>query len=212
VTRIPQPPLVYLITDGTLTSNNYDNKVSSHAALIKAAVSARIPLIQIREKQLPAAMLYELSALSARCTSGSDTRLLINDRLDVALAAGADGVHLTTDSVRPDVIRRCCADSFVIAVSTHSVAEIRSAQDQGADLAVFGPVFRTSGKGPVVGLDGLRAAVESAAGFPVLALGGVNGSNYRDVLDCGAAGFAAIRYLNDVSALRKLSQELGLQT
>lgn len=119
--------------------------------------------------------------------------MLVNDRLDVALATGADGVHLRTTSLPVSEVRRTFAN-FLIGVSTHSLAEARAAEEGGADFIVCGPVYETPSKrefGPPLCLEKL-AEVCRAVTIPVLALGGIKGSNFRRALDAGAAGIAGI--------------------
>jgi len=210
VKRSDNKPLVYLISAGTLTSDNYASQSEPFLELIRQAVSYRIQLVQIREKQLSSRNLFDLSTRVKSICDGSNTRILINDRVDIALATQADGVHHTAESVRPEIVRKFVPASFMIGVSTHSVNELVSAKAGGADFAVFGPVYATAGKTDTVGIDGMRLAVEQVKPFDVLALGGIDTSNYHDVLDAGAAGFAAIRFLNDAENLRTLSQEFGL--
>lgn len=206
----PGKPLVYLISDGSITPDNYKARSASFLKLVDAAVKYRIPYVQIREKHLSARLLFDLASDAVRACQDSTTRLLINDRLDVALSVGADGVHLTADSVTADVVRKYVPDGFVIAKSTHSIDEIHQAKSAGADFAVFGPIFETPGKRSAVGLEVLAEAANRTSPFPVLALGGVDETNYRGVLDVGSAGFAAIRFLNNTANLAKLSMELGL--
>ena len=144
-------------------------------------------------------MLYELVSRAAQHTRGSSTRLLVNDRFDVARAAGADGVHLTSTSLPPQIVREVCGPEFVIGVSTHSLEEARAARDGGADFIVFGPVFETESKrgfGPPQGLDKLAEVTTALPGFPVLAIGGVNLDNYESCLARGASGFAGISWFN----------------
>jgi thiamine-phosphate pyrophosphorylase len=117
----------------------------------------------------------------------------VNDRADLA-ACSATGVHLTTRSIAADVIRRAFGPSLLIGVSTHSIREAEEAEQRGAHFLVFGPVFETESKrvyGPPVGLKPL-AEVATRVRIPVLALGGINLSNFRDALDCGASGVAGI--------------------
>jgi thiamine-phosphate pyrophosphorylase len=172
--------------------------------LIHAAVAAEIDLIQIREKNLHAGVLYQLAANAAAIIKGSPTRLLINDRSDVAAAAGADGVHLTTSSLRPEVIRRTFGEKFLIGVSTHSLTEASLARQAGADFVVFGPVFETASKreyGDAQGLANLAQVASELAPFPVLALGGVTTGNVADCIRSGARGVAAIRMFDDPERL-----------
>jgi thiamine-phosphate pyrophosphorylase len=199
-------PILYLITSGETTQATSKSHLEFEAllALIAAAVVARIPLIQIREKNLRARTLYELAVCAAGLTSGSSTRLLINDRADIARAARADGVHLTTRSLEVDVVRRAFGADFLIGVSTHSLEEARAAQRGGADFAVFGPVFETDSKrayGPPLGLDRLRKTANTLAPFPILALGGITIKNATEALKAGAQGVAAIRLFNDAHTL-----------
>ncbi|HEY2865938.1 MAG TPA: thiamine phosphate synthase [Pyrinomonadaceae bacterium] len=203
-------PLIYFISDGSIDDQNYHIKLAQLLQLLSEAVSANIPFAQLREKQLSPRRLLDLERRAVSVTRGSRTKLLINDRFDVALAAGADGVHLTSTSVRADVIRGSVSPGFVIGVSTHSIDEVRQAADTGADLIVFGPVFDTPSKGVSVGLEALSDAVRGAGDVPVLALGGIDRGNYHDVLARGAAGFAAIRFLNDLQNLARLRAEFNL--
>jgi thiamine-phosphate pyrophosphorylase len=200
--REVQPPLIYLITSGETTQAT-DLRSQAFArilALTTAAVRARVPFIQLREKNLKASVLYELTRRAARLTRGSTTRLLVNDRADIARAARADGVHLTTRSLSASDVRRAFGHDFLIGVSTHTLSEALEAREQGADFAVFGPVFETPSKrahGSPVGLEKLREAARRLSPFPLVALGGITLENAPDALRAGASGIAAIRLLND---------------
>lgn len=175
--------------------------------LIEAAVAARISLVQIREKDLTAGMVYELAIRAAAITLGSGTGLLINDRGDIAVAAGAAGVHLTTRSLNPAVIRQSFGAEFLIGVSTHSSVEARQAFADGADFVVFGPVFETASKrtsGAPVGLNSLKEVADVVSPSPVLALGGVTAANIQNCLRAGAAGIAGIRVFSEAGDLRRI--------
>ena len=206
----PGKPILYLISDGSINRDNFEARAAGFFKLVNAAVKYRIPYVQIREKHLPGCLLFDLASNAVRACQDSATKLLINDRLDVALSVGADGVHLAANSITADVVRKHVPDDFLIGVSTHSIDEIEEAKSTGADFAIFGPIFETPGKCHPVGLDVLAEAANRTSPFPVLALGGVDETNYRDVLDVGSAGFAAIRFLNNATNLAKLSMELGL--
>ena len=181
-------PIIYPITSGP-----------DILRLVKAAVDAEVPLFQIREKSLPGRALYELVVHVVSITRGSKTRVIVNDRADVALAAGADGVQLTAHSLPADVVRRTCVAEFLIGVSTHSLEEAQAARAGGADFVVFGPVFETESKrvfGPPQGLDKLREVTRALNDFPVLAIGGITLDNIRACLDAGARGVAGISLFN----------------
>lgn len=202
-----QKPILYLITRGATTAatSPASKEFQDILALVRAAVAAGVNLIQLREKQLTARTLYELTAGAAAITRGTATSLLVNDRADIARAAGADGVHLASNSIEPAVIRQTFGKDFVIGVSTHSQAELLRARDASADFAVFGPVFETSSKaqyGSPVGLQSLSEVARAVAPFPVLALGGVSFANARECLRAGAAGIAAISLFAEPSSLQ----------
>jgi thiamine-phosphate pyrophosphorylase len=167
--------------------------------LVEAAVTAEVPLFQIREKKLPARVLYELVSRAAEISRDTATHLLLNDRFDVARAAGADGVHLTSVSLPARVVREVCGPDFLIGVSTHSLEEARRARNEGADFIVFGPVFETESKrahGPPQGLEKLRRVATELQDFPVLAIGGVTIDNAESCLAAGASGFAGISWFD----------------
>lgn len=165
---------------------------SLHALLASLARSeaAGVEMIQIREKDLDTRALCALVRQSL--TICRKAKILVNARVDVALACGAAGVHLPGDSVEPRAWRRIVPPGFLIGVSCHTVDELRAAE--GADFAVFGPVFRPLSKQDqrlCWGLDGLRMAVASVK-FPVYALGGITWENAADCVEAGAAGIAGI--------------------
>jgi thiamine-phosphate pyrophosphorylase len=191
-------PITYLITGGATSSATEpaDAEFRRLLALVRAAVEARVTLVQLREKRLTGRVLYELASAAALVARGSGTRVLVNDRADVARAAGCDGVHLTTRSLAAGVVRRSFGDDFLIGVSAHTASEAREARDGGADFAVFGPVFDTPSKrahGAPVGLETLGEAARELSPFPLVALGGIDGGNAAAALRAGAAGVAGIR-------------------
>lgn len=167
---------------------------------IRQAINAGIDFIQIREKDLPARVLYELASQALGLASGSRARILVNDRLDVALAARLDGIHLGQQSLPPREVRYEYSDpSFLLGVSTHSLKEIDLLHGVAINFVTFGPVFHTPSKaayGDPVGLSSLQETVRSTK-IPVLALGGINRQNFRACLSHGAAGIAAIRLFQD---------------
>lgn len=161
---------------------------------IERAIADGVDRIQIREKDLSARDLYDLTRRALLLAAGTGTRILINGRVDIALAAGAHGVHLPSDSISPDRVRAITSRGFEIGVSTHSRGEILAAQQEGADFVVFGPVFDPLSKASYstsTGLDGLQESVRDA-GIPVYALGGITPQNAFVCIEAGAAGIAGI--------------------
>jgi thiamine-phosphate pyrophosphorylase len=160
--------------------------------------------IQIREKDMEGRALVELARFAVREASVASARVLINDRLDVALAANAAGVHLGEQSLPLEVVadwrRSAGRPDFMIGVSTHSLEAARAAERGGADYVFFGPVFATPSKaeyGAPQGIARLRE-VCAAVTIPVLAIGGVTYENMFVCLEAGAAGVAAIRWFQNL--------------
>ena len=193
-----QLPIIYAITSGatTVQTTPEDPDFANVLRLVEGAVAAEVSLVQIREKELPARVLCELATRASAITRGSATRLLVNDRFDVARAAGTDGVHLTARSLPANVVREICGQDFLIGVSTHSLDEAELAS-KTADFVVFGPVFATGSKQPQ-GLERLREVTSALPGFPVVAIGGINQDNAAQCYEAGASGVAAIRLFNDL--------------
>ncbi len=161
---------------------------------VRAALAGGVRAVQLREKDLPARDLLALARQLRALTRGFGAQLLINDRLDVALAAEADGVHLAGGSLPVAEARALLGPDRLIGVSTHHRAEVASAAGQGADFVTFGPVYHTPSKaryGSPVGLDRLREAC-AACPLPVFALGGVKHDRIADILNCGTHGIAMI--------------------
>jgi len=161
-------------------------------AQARHAVDAGIDLIQVRERDLEAAELAALVTDLVAVTRGTSTRVVVNDRLDVALACAADGVHLRADSIAVEAARRLAPHGFLIGRSIHGAAE--AAQAAGADYVIAGTVFPTESKRAeqvLLGLDGLRAVV-AAIPVPVLAIGGITEHRFEQVAGAGAGGIAAI--------------------
>jgi thiamine-phosphate pyrophosphorylase len=186
-------------------------------AKIAECAAAGVEYVQLREKDLEARELEALARKAMAAIAGSQTRLLINSRTDVALACGAHGVHLPADDLAASEVRaifaRAGKSEPVIGVSTHSAAEVASAEAHGASFAVFGPVFEKSGSANREGLEQLRQICHRTEAaqppMPVWALGGITLENAQQCVAAGAAGIAAIRLFqqNDVRALVKKLQD-----
>ncbi len=184
-------------------------------AKIQAAAAAGVDWIQIREKDLPG---RELLRLAREAVETITARIIVNDRLDVALAAGAAGVHLGRESVpAAEVVRWCRAGKapagFLVGVSCHSLKDAKEAELAGADYVIFGPVFETPSKAAFGAPQGVAALAEVCAAIrlPVIAIGGINEKNAQECLRTGAAGIAAIRLFQepaDATALQPIVDHL----
>lgn len=163
---------------------------------VRLAVDLEIPLIQLREKSLTALELSRLAEKIVEITQGTKTRLLINDRADIAAAVDADGVHLTSNSLPARVVRSSFP-KLIIGVSTHDEIELTAAVESQADFAVFGPIYESPGKGAAKGVKELRRMCETFPNFPILGLGGISLDNIDEVIAAGATGVAAIRLFAD---------------
>lgn len=162
--------------------------------VVGAALKGGVGAVQLREKDLPDAELFELAVILRRLTREYQARLLINRRVDLCRAVGADGVQLGIEGLSVVEARRTLGDGPLIGYSAHSVAEARRAEADGADFVTFSPVFHTPSKaafGEPVGIDRLREAC-AALNIPVLALGGVKSTNIARLMAAGAHGVALI--------------------
>lgn len=169
---------------------------------VRDAASVGVDLVQIRERDLEAAALAALVRQAVALTRGTVTRIIVNDRLDVALACGADGVHLRADSFSAASARSVAPAGFLIGRSVHAPEEVRAA-GRDADYLVAGTLFPTASKPTAarsLGIEGLRAIV-AAAGAPVLAIGGVTLERVGEIAATGAAGIAAIGLFADAASL-----------
>jgi thiamine-phosphate pyrophosphorylase len=166
---------------------------------LRGWLAAGLDYVQIREKDLPARALYELVVAVLALPNPHGSRILVNERVDVALAAGAHGVHLPSRAPSPQRIRTIVPPGFVIGVSCHSAGEVDAAEREGADLAVFGPVFHTASKGgygPPAGVAALEQVTRGRS-LPVLALGGITLENFQQCR--AAAGLAAVSLFQNAS-------------
>jgi thiamine-phosphate pyrophosphorylase len=218
--RLPnRRPLLYLISNRRAFARNSESAGSgdwsSQLSAIRAAAQAGCQLIQIREKDLTPRELCELTRAAIAAARPHGARVLVNDRRDVALASGADGVHLRANSMPVGSIRAALKNvrNFLIGVSTHSLEEAKSAETGGADFIVSGPVYRPSSKQIVeepLGLDRFAEVCQKVS-IPVLALGGIDLSNFREPLRRGAAGVAAIGMFSDLDKIDERVRQLLIE-
>jgi len=198
------PFRLYLVTDRSHCG------LEDLPARVEAAVRGGVGAVQLREKDLATSTLRALAAaLLARCRAHG-ARLLVNDRVDVALAVGADGVHLPANSFAASDARRLLGPEKLIGVSTHHPSEVAAAHRAGADFVVFGPVFATPSKralGQPLGLEVLREAVQ-AAPIPVFAIGGIRPPHVREALAAGAHGVAVVSAILGAASPEAAAREL----
>ena len=200
-----RPFHLFYITDRTQI------KSTTLEASIAQAIAAGVDWVQIREKDLPARSLLAVTETAvSQARQHGTTRVLVNDRLDVALAAHAHGVHLSTHSMPVDLVRKLAPPEFLVGVSCHSLAAAQAAEKAGADYLLLGPIFSTPSKlqyGPPLGLATLRR-VTSEVSIPVIALGGINADRVAACRENGAAGIAAIRLFQEADSLQTLVDSL----
>ena len=201
-----EPPRLVLVTDRHATAGR------DLADVVAAALDAGLPAVQLRDKELPARALLVLAERLRALTARTGALLLVNDRVDVAAAVGADGVHLGVGSMPPDVVRGLLPPGALVGVSTHAPAEVAATT---ADFAFFGPVYVTPSKaayGPPQGVESLRKAAAGAS-VPMLAIGGVTAASVAELRAAGAAGVAVIRAIlaadDPARATRELLQMLA---
>ena len=178
---------LYLVTDRSVARRPLP-------VVVEECLGAGLKAVQLREKDLAARDLLAVATSIRESTRGHGARFLVNDRADVALACGADGVQRTHTSLPVRALRAISPPSFLIGASVHSVAQAREAEAEGADFLVFGPVHDTPSKrayGPPQGLSAL-SLVTAAVDKPVLAVGGVTPARVAAILGAGAAGVAVI--------------------
>lgn len=179
---------LYLVTDRTLSLGR------STVEVVRAAIRGGVSCVQLREKGCSTREFMDEARLLKALLAGTGVPLFINDRLDVALAVGADGVHLGQNDLAIADARRLVGNRMIIGISAESVADAVRAEAEGADYIGASPVFTTPTKtdtAPPLGLDGLRA-IRRAVQLPLVAIGGINADNAAQVLRAGADGLAVV--------------------
>jgi thiamine-phosphate pyrophosphorylase len=213
------PLQLYYITDRRQIPGAGQEQERRLLEKIAECAASGVDLIQLREKDLGAHALEKLALKAMAALAGSRTLLLINARTDVALACGAHGVHLPANDLAASEVRaifaRAGVSEPVIGVSTHSAAEVASAEAHGADFAVFAPIFEKGGTASGEGLEELRRICHRTEAaqppMPVLALGGITLENARLCVEAGAAGIAGIRLFQQNDALAIVKKLRALQ-
>lgn len=178
---------LYLVTDSTPSAAPLER-------FLALAIDAGVEMVQLRERRLDDRALLDAARRCAAVCRKHGARFIVNDRADIALAAGADGVHVGQEDVHPDDVRRIVGPDAIVGLSTHSRAQIIAARETAADYIGVGPVHATPtkpGREPV-GLDLVRVAAAEAT-MPFFAVGGIDASNVSDVVAAGARGVAVVR-------------------
>lgn len=199
-------PRVYPLTDVQMSG-------LSHAEQVEQLSSGGATLVQLREKQMRAREFYEQAKAAVAVARRTGVTLIVNDRVDVALAANAHGVHLGQDDMPPDAARKLLGDEAIIGYSTHNIEQATKALTLPIDYVAIGPIFATSTKSdtsPVLGLDGLRAVRNAIGAVPLVAIGGISLANAREVIEAGADSVALISAL--LSDPRNISQTIHALT
>ena len=184
-------PLVYPITDTTISG-------LSHAEQVAILGNAGATFVQLREKHLPALDFYNEAKTALAIAAERGITVIVNDRVDVALALGASGVHLGQDDLPPEAARKLLGDKAIIGYSTHNVEQAIAAANFPVSYLAIGPIFETGTKAnpdPVVGLDGLRAVRNAIGDMPLVAIGGITLENAPEVIEAGANSVALINAL-----------------
>jgi thiamine-phosphate pyrophosphorylase len=179
-------------------------------AAVRLALEGGVRAVQLREKDLPVRELLALSQEMRALTKEFGARLFINDRVDVAIAVNADGVHLGHQSMPVEAVRRLVGNNMLIGVSTHDLAEAKAAEAGGADFITFGPIYDTPSKvklGVPVGVKAL-ISVKNEIDIPFYALGGIKSGNVRQVLGAGASGVAMISAIIATEDIKKASSKI----
>jgi thiamine-phosphate pyrophosphorylase len=188
----------------------------SHAEQVELLSEGGASLVQLREKNLSPREFYEQARAAVAVAARRGVQLIINDRVDVALAVGAHGVHLGQDDMPPDAARKLLGPDAIIGYSTHNIEQAAAAIKFPIDYLAIGPIFATTTKSdtaPVLGLDGLRTVRKAIGDFPLVAIGGITSENAREVIQAGADSVAVISALLSnptciTEATRSLLQDL----
>jgi len=195
---------LYVITDETLAGGR------SHEEIARHAIAGGADVVQLRDKRCGCRDLVRTGKAIAMLAGTSGTLFIVNDRLDVALACGADGIHLGQGDLCPGTARQLSPPGFIIGVSVGSASEAKAAEQDGADYVALSPVFDTGSKnnaGPGHGLETL-IAIRDRVSIPVIAIGGINRSNVADIIAAGADGVAVLSAVVSAPDIAGAAREL----
>ncbi len=185
----------------------------SHAEQVERLSAGGATLIQLREKHLSPREFFAEADKALRVARSRGMRIVINDRVDIALALQADGVHLGQNDLAPEVARKLLGEAAVIGFSTHTIEQAQAAVNMPIDYIAIGPIFSTATKNnpdPVVGMDGLRRVRASVGHFPLVAIGGIGLEQAAAVISAGADAVAIISaLLAEGSGIQHRTKELG---
>ena len=183
-----QLPRIYPITDSHLSG-------LTHAEQVRQLIAGGAEIVQIREKKASSASFYDSVVLALKASKDKGVHIVVNDRVDIAIAAGADGVHLGQDDLSPELARKLLGSRKIIGYSTHSVEQAQAAIELPVDYIAIGPIFPTSTKenpDQVVGLKGIQEVRKAIGEFPLVAIGGIDMSNVISVFEAGATTAAIV--------------------
>ena len=184
-------PTLYLVTDPDLSLGRPEEEI------VRRAVAAGVTTVQYRDKDTSTRRMIEKTRLLANICGPAGVALIVNDRLDVAMAGGADGVHLGQDDMELPDARRIAGDGFIIGISVTTIEETEKAEEAGANYLGANGVFPTGTKtdlGEPLGLEGV-SRLASASKQPIIGIGGINGQNAGEVISAGADGVAVVSYI-----------------
>jgi thiamine-phosphate pyrophosphorylase len=201
---------LYLITDRHLFTHHSSLITHYFFNAVEEALKGGVKAVQLREKDLEIRELLRMAYELRKLTSGYGAKLFINDRVDVALAVGADGVHLGGAGMPAFAARKAAGEGMLLGASAHSLAEAKKAEEEGADFVTLGPVFETQSKlkyGRPLGL-GLLKEVSAALSIPVFAIGGIKKERVEDTLESGASGIALISAIFGSEDIQSNTEEL----
>jgi len=205
--RLTKDLSIYLVTDCHLAGGR------PLVDIVEQAILGGATCIQLRDKELSSRELYQLALEMRELTRAKDVPLIINDRLDIALATGADGVHLGQDDLPAVVARRLIPPEMILGVSAETVQEAREARDAGASYLGVGAVFSTSTKADAGKPIGLKALAEvcSQVDLPVVGIGGIDAGNAARVIEAGAQGVAVVSCIVAAEQVAAAAREVARQ-